>query len=510
MKAQLRSKSWYLFLSDAVALKHWIELSKDDMRKMRSYLKKFDVAFPTTTDTLKFRKGLYPSSLNVFLNGDAVRVDYRQLIVSTTESVLQIAAETEAIDTLQASTLTMYFKDGAGGQKIWYNSKAMTSETETHLYQYGVVPLRLESTMNGETRNIWKNPSPNSAQSLRPYCIARREETNSELLQHVVKDSDAAKTTLTEGFVASYCCTGDVIAVDIQVVIIDSMKDIKYKKNLSGLGGADCLLCKTKQDQWLMLENVQQGFPINRSASENMQLWIALSLNGEIQKESGDFNQRKGLTQMPLTISDQRSITITHSYINGTRWFIKFLSRVLAKALKWSFPKASRQFKLIEFQKERILKIIQSKTGLTLERLNKGGRSGTTTTGNAGRRFFSSELAPTLQELVDDTNTRSDVLSLHRKISAVLRIISCDRKIDLDEYSRLVTKIGVILAEKFSWAKLNFTLHASLHHSAELIKDNNSQGLGSLSEEALDLSRTIKIFGVSWKRCQGSLMVVHK
>ena len=33
---------------DAVALKHWIELSKDDMRKMRSYLNKFDVEFPTT------------------------------------------------------------------------------------------------------------------------------------------------------------------------------------------------------------------------------------------------------------------------------------------------------------------------------------------------------------------------------------------------------------------------------------------------------------------------------
>lgn len=72
---------------------------------------------------------------------------------------------------------------------------------------------------------------------------------------------------------------------------------------------------------------------INRSASENMQVWVALSINGEVLKEVDDFQQWKGLTQMPLTISDQWSITVTHSYINETRWFCKFLYMVLTSVL---------------------------------------------------------------------------------------------------------------------------------------------------------------------------------
>ena len=99
------------------------------------------------------------------------------------------------------------------------------------------------------------------------------------------------------------------------------MKGMKYKKSLSGLGGADCLLCSTKQEKWLDPQHIASGFPINQSAGENIQIWRDLSVNNEVIKEPNDFATRKGLTQKPLTESDQRSITITHSYINGTQWF---------------------------------------------------------------------------------------------------------------------------------------------------------------------------------------------
>ena len=56
----------------------------------------------------------------------------------------------------------------------------------------------------------------------------------------------------------------------------------------------------------------------------------------------------------------------------------------------------------------------------------------------------------------------------------------------MDGYKTLVTDIRVILVKKFSWAKLNFILHATWNHSAELVTDNNCQSLVSLSEEALE------------------------
>ena len=58
----------------------------------------------------------------------------------------------------------------------------------------------------------------------------------------------------------------------VSVKIIDSMKDIKYRKKISGLQGADCLLCETKQEDWLKRARAESGFEISRCAQENAQL----------------------------------------------------------------------------------------------------------------------------------------------------------------------------------------------------------------------------------------------
>ena len=226
------------------------------------------------------------------------------------------------------------------------------------------------------------------------------------------------------------------------------MKDIKYKKKLSGLGGADCLLCSTKQEQWLDPQYIASGFPINRSASENMQIWKDLSVNNVI-KAPNDFATRKGLTQKPLTESDQRSITITHSYINGTQWFCKFLSRVIAKVNKWSLKSYSRQDQSVKVAKDKLLERIKNLTGLTLEQLNKGGHSGTTTTGNAGREFFSFKMVSVIVEIVPEAR-QADVLLLHKNMSVLLRIISSNSLFDKDAYKILVSDVETLLTTYFN------------------------------------------------------------
>ena len=101
------------------------------------------------------------------------------------------------------------------------------------------------------------------------------------------------------------------------------------KKHISGLGGADCILCKTKQSDWSSIDRVKEGFPINRSAEDTLELYNSLvSEDGEILTKTGDFATRQGLTQQPLTTSNQSSITITHSYINVTSWFLKVIISV--------------------------------------------------------------------------------------------------------------------------------------------------------------------------------------
>ena len=56
--------------------------------------------------------------------------------------------------------------------------------------------------------------------------------------------------------------------MNVKAKIVDTMKDLKLKKAISGLGGADCILCTTKQSDWLDQKKIENGFPINRRAEE--------------------------------------------------------------------------------------------------------------------------------------------------------------------------------------------------------------------------------------------------
>ena len=140
-------------------------------------------------------------------------------------------------------------------------------------------------------------------------------------LKLVIPLTDAARSKLsTEGV----CVTVGDEGFNVNVTIYDTMKDLKFKKHISGLGGADCILCKTKQADWTNREKVLEGFPINRSAKDTLKLYNELvEEDGTIKTKKDDFETREGLTQQPQTTSDQTSITVTHSYINGTIWFLK-------------------------------------------------------------------------------------------------------------------------------------------------------------------------------------------
>ena len=107
------------------------------------------------------------------------------------------------------------------------------------------------------------------------------------------------------------------------------MKDLKLKRAISGLGGADCILCITKQYDWKDASQIKKGFAINRSAAETWELFAKLvTPDGNILTKANDFETRQGLTQKPITCSDQHSITITHSYINCVNCVTKNLEVV--------------------------------------------------------------------------------------------------------------------------------------------------------------------------------------
>ena len=495
---------------EAVALQHWLTLSKEDMRRLRFFLKTHEIPFPTTNSLLEVRKTLYLGEVKACCNNKGVCIDYQDTVENTISSLLEMlidsgevrfkvenfAVSLENAEGLKLNNLKLFGKDGAdgaGAQDIWYHSKQMDEESAQHLFQYGFVPIKLVAEADGEPIVLWRNKKPNSPFTLRPIYLIREKESDKDLLNEVITTTDAARIKLNnQGLVVRCKIDEQDLAVDCGVDIVDSMKDVKLKTMVSGAGGADCQLCDTQQDEWLDKAKIETGFPINRSAQENTQIYVALYSEEEdgVERKDGDFSIRKGITQKPITLSDQRAITICHLYINGPNWWLKFFSKVAAGVKRWRLKdKASSAAIHQEAQKERMKTAIKSQTGITLDRLNKGGNTGSTTTGNAGRHFFTNEITQILEDLLVEAGVPEHVEAvkyIHIRMSVLVRIIASNRNVDLAKYNKLVVELHTKLAEYFPWARLNFTLHAALHHSEQLIRDHGGQGLGELSEEALE------------------------
>ena len=169
------------------------------------------------------------------------------------------------------------------------------------------------------------------------------------------------------------------------------MKDLKFKKLISGLGGADCIICETKQEDWSNEEKIIEGFQITRTNIDTITLYQELVDDRcSIKKRAHDFDIRKGLTKQPLTTSDQHSITITHSYINVTSWFLKILYRINSETFIWEESK--EVVEPIREGKKKVFQMIVEQTGMILDVVCSGGaKGGTATDATQGRRFHSEE-----------------------------------------------------------------------------------------------------------------------
>ena len=439
---------------------------------------------------LNARQDLRPPIFSV-LNEKGVGVDYIKLISMTTKSIFEYVLKNSRIT--HSAMYRMQFKDGsdgAGSQSVW-KSKSMIG-AKHHMYQYALVPLKLECCVehDDETSHmsyvpIWKNPKPNSPLWVRPVYLIREKEDDEELKKYVTMITDECRTKLqAESMVIE---TGDKQAFNVQFQIHNTMMDLKLKRNLCGKGGADCILCKHPQKEWMDSEIISEGFKISTSASETLKTYEALieKGQGEIAKEACDYTERQGITQKPTTTSNLHCIAITHSWINTTNWFFKVLSRMNAEDETW-VEKENCYGDHIRAGTFRVREIIYQETGKSLMQVAGAlSKSGGSTDGNDGREFFTLAFLPIILKCIPE-KYHDTIKKLHRDLSCILRVISSTSKVNWHAFEKLTQEASILLANELSWVRVNWTLHGVLHHSCELIRMNEQCGLGMLSEEALE------------------------
>ena len=133
-----------------------------------------------------------------------------------------------------------------------------------------------------------------------------------------------------------------------------------------------------------------------------------------------------------------------------------------------------------------MLKILEDRHGLILNQCASGtAKTGTATTGGQGRRLCSEEVVQTLSEIIPE-KYKENLLLLHKQLSIILHVVSFTGQLNVDLYEQLCQNFSINLINNFPFALLNDTLHATVHHSPELIRNNEGYSLGVLSEEGLE------------------------
>ena len=142
---------------------------------------------------------------------------------------------------------------------------------------YSFTPLLLCSGDNAHGNVLWRNPAPNSPLTQRPLAVIGAKEDRDEVLRPLIPQIEAEIVGVSrDGFNMHY--EGKNIFVSVKTDL--SMFDGKMHAALQGTGGAFCQMCTFSKTYCHCLENVPNGFPINRKIQDMHEISSMLTENG--------------------------------------------------------------------------------------------------------------------------------------------------------------------------------------------------------------------------------------
>ena len=394
---------------------------------------------------------------------------------------------------LQPGTYRMSAKEGldGSGRHAIYDQKGTVETHNMILWMW--VPLEVSKDLDqdqpstSQSNVIWTEGTPNSPDAARPILITLGKE-DSDLLNKIVPPVDGEIELLHRSGVTvdDY---GKVYELKIQ--FLRSMNDGKMQKLLVGRGGAFCILCSFTKEDAVSVDQIQDGFEMDNVDIDTLKaLYESLEVDGEVSKSRGDYEERMGLTQTPITSFNVHTFPILHALLRGLDYCLKIMYKLNAGVTAWRENK--EQASRVNKAKERVRAIIKEKTGMIINRPDSVG-GGTTTTGNTARKcLFEAKNRQVLIECIP-LKVRSDG-ECDRKVfdefitnlSVVLRAISSKQIVNTHQLDQLCKETAIKLVHHWPTFRFTPTMHEILAHSAALIHANESKGLGTLSEEPLE------------------------
>ncbi|CAF1607223.1 unnamed protein product, partial [Didymodactylos carnosus] len=259
-----------LDLNATLALKTHLEISRNQL----DFLKMFCSPYMNIPNREYIRQ--HSNTLLPVLDRWSTGPDRREtgIFIANREEVIILTIK-RLIEMLQKQNITVPNKlqyreksghDGAGSMTMY---RSVNSPMESaNIFSKMFSPLSLKSDKDVV---LWSNPSPNSSHYCRPLALIAEKESK-ELLRSVNERFEPPEKRLSEQGV-DFEFNGTNYQVSIKTEA--SMKDLKIRTLESGLGGAECLLCSTRSEDWKNLGKLKKfdSFSIDRTAEKTLELY---------------------------------------------------------------------------------------------------------------------------------------------------------------------------------------------------------------------------------------------
>ena len=401
-----------------------------------------------------------------------VKYDYVECLKYTTSQLLK-SIELPIFHQLNELHLKLHDGlDGSGGHSV-FNQRGSTETNNIIMYMFRIENLK---TSTGEL--VWQNPSHASSSSCRPVMLLMGKE-NKENLDIV---TDVQKERKDCQFVVQHHSKPVNVKVDATMSMIDG----KMHSLISGYGGAFCCLCTYSKEQCHDAVSITNGFKIDRSLEQALAI-CETGIHRLENRKAGDYEERQGITQDPITIEDINNLHPLHNLLRCFGWIFKICYHATAAHYSWSEAKMNvsnriaRALDFLKQAKEQIQAKVKEETSITMEKPDPTGHGGTSTTGNVASVILNTGNRRLLTEGIDNADLKAKIDRIILRMAVILTINSSDKNVRVAEFKEFCCET-YLLVNEISWIQVSPSAHIVLAHSAELIEQNDSKGLLNFTE----------------------------
>ena len=487
-----------------------LEITDLQYTNLRLRLLEFGLELPALNNLKDFEKA-ERYDFSPYLGG--VRANFIDLAQTTLTQIFKLPEVQEETAELPETALPLEAEwytglDGSGGQHEMHHQQKASShlpaEDQSTMpcisqQKRETVVAVLKVIRTATKKKVYEPKHIASVNSVRPYMLYPHQE-NRDLLKKFVPKMDDDKEAIESAPLQIPVPNREPIPVNNTVDL--KLLDGKAVKEVSGLGGAYCLVGTCSKEDGHNLDMIKSGFEMNRTMEKVHEIFQKLydAEIGSIKKSPKDQKTRQGVTNEPLTT---QSVNLAprplHCMLRAYTFFQKLMYKIHAEAETAKNPDSTITEKAqMEISRKFLISAVNQATSIVMDTPTSKG--GTTDTGNAAKEFFSHKLIPVLSDNFPADQV-DNLLKLHRNLSVILRVLSSKRQVDFQRLKSTCTDTYVLLGNKFPTVSISETTHMVLGHSFQLIELNDGYGLGQMSEQGLEgLNKLVRRYSERFAR----------